>query len=63
LAQGIVAVVAAESHSDAAIIATCRQMLASYMVPARLIRLADWPLNTNGKTDYRWLQTLVSGRP
>jgi non-ribosomal peptide synthetase component F len=63
LAQGVVGVVTEESAPDAAMTALLRQRLAPYMVPARFLRLAEWPLNTNGKTDYTLLQTLVSGRP
>lgn len=52
---GIVALVAEESRPSHDIVAACRQTLAPYMVPARLIRVRDWPLNSSGKTDYRAL--------
>jgi amino acid adenylation domain-containing protein len=62
LAQGIVALVASESRPDADIVAACRAILAPYMLPTRLIRVAEWPLNTNGKTDYLALtQTYLRG--
>jgi len=59
LAHGIVAVVAAESRPDQWIEAVCRRTLAPYMMPSRVLRVSEWPLNSNGKTDYRALvQTL-----
>lgn len=58
LAHGIVAMVASESRPDGAIQATCRDILPPYMLPTRLLRVADWPLNTNGKTDYLALKRM-----
>jgi len=60
MAQGIVALVAAESRPTQDIMADCRRALAPYMVPSRLIRVIDWPLNSSGKTDYRAFETLIS---
>jgi amino acid adenylation domain-containing protein len=61
LAHGVVALIAAESRPDTAILAACCRTLAPYMVPSRLVRLTEWPLNTNGKTDYRALHNLLDG--
>ena len=60
MAQGIVALVAEESRPNDDILAKCRLSLAPYMMPVRLVRVRDWPLNSNGKTDYRALTTLIS---
>ncbi|TPG56854.1 amino acid adenylation domain-containing protein [Roseomonas nepalensis] len=37
----------------------CRARLPDYMVPSRLVEVADWPLNANGKTDYGALRALM----
>jgi hypothetical protein len=29
------------------------------MTPARLVRVADWPVNDNGKTDYARLRRMM----
>jgi len=60
LAHGIVAMVAPESHASADILVSCRQRLPPYMVPSRVVRL-NWPLNTNGKTDYSALMFNLAG--
>jgi len=53
MAQGIVGVVPQDAAaSDEMILSGCRQRLPGYMVPARLVRVVEWPLNSNGKTDY-----------
>lgn len=58
----LVAVITEESRPSEAIALDCRKYLPAYMVPARFVRLRDWPLNSNGKADYRALQTrLASG--
>jgi len=63
LARGIVAMVAPESRPNEVILASCRQHLPPYMMPSRVVRL-DWPLNTNGKTDYSvLLHNLAGGDP
>jgi amino acid adenylation domain-containing protein len=63
LARGIVAFVAAESAPDEAVLAACRRMLPPYMTPSRLLRLAEWPLNSNGKTDYPRLSRVMEAEP
>jgi amino acid adenylation domain-containing protein len=52
LVVGIVGLVAGSQKSAAEIIHRCRERLPSYMVPSQIYRVADWPLNASGKTDY-----------
>ena len=60
LAHGIVALVAAESRADDVVLTECRNHLAPYMVPSRVVRLREWPLNSNGKTDYLSLVEILA---
>ena len=56
LAQGIVAFLGGSAPSgDEEILAASALELAPYMVPSRLIRLPELPLNPNGKVDRRAL--------
>ena len=55
LARNLVGFVAGSQKSAGEIIARCRDALPSYMVPSRIHRINDWPLNANGKTDYQSL--------
>jgi amino acid adenylation domain-containing protein len=55
LALGVVGFVAGSQKSAAEIVDGCRDSLPSYMVPSHIHRVNDWPLNTNGKTDYKSL--------
>src|SRR5262249_55422347 len=55
LARNLVGFVAGSQKSTGEIIARCRDTLPSYMVPSRIHRINDWPLNANGKTDYESL--------
>jgi amino acid adenylation domain-containing protein len=48
---------AVKSASD--IVSRCREQLPAYMVPDRIFAIADWPLNSSGKTDYKLLATLL----
>jgi amino acid adenylation domain-containing protein len=59
LARGVVGFVAEESAADEAVLEACRRILPPYMTPSRLVRVADWPLNDNGKTDYARLRRMV----
>ena len=61
IAYGLTAVVAEESLTNEIILAECRRRLPPYMVPSRLVRVTEWPLNSNGKTDYSALTTILSG--
>ncbi|MCG8591476.1 MAG: amino acid adenylation domain-containing protein [Proteobacteria bacterium] len=54
-AEGIVAFVGDDAHDDAAIIAGCKGQLPSYMQPRAIRRVADFPLNANGKVDRKAL--------
>ena len=59
MAQGIVGLVPESAVPADAILTACRQRLPGYMVPSRVIRVVDWPLNSNGKTDYSALAALL----
>jgi amino acid adenylation domain-containing protein len=62
-AEGLVAVVHEDSNaSEREIIEHCRRVLPDYMVPARVYRLADFPLNPNGKVDRNRLLAIVDER-
>lgn len=60
IAQGIAGFVQAEQPPDADLVAACRSRLPPYMIPSRIIRVPEWPLNSNGKTDYRTLESIVA---
>jgi D-alanine--poly(phosphoribitol) ligase subunit 1 len=61
MAQGLVAFVPEEAEvSDTMILGHIRSRLPPYMLPARIIRVADWPLNSNGKTDYSGLSAILA---
>jgi D-alanine--poly(phosphoribitol) ligase subunit 1 len=55
LALGLVGFVAGSEKTAAEIIEKCRIALPEYMVPNQIHRIIDWPINANGKTDYRSL--------
>lgn len=59
LANGIVGFVAGSQHSMAEIVDRLRAALPAYMVPSEISEIADWPLNANGKTDYKSLLALL----
>jgi D-alanine--poly(phosphoribitol) ligase subunit 1 len=59
LANGIVGFVAGSQESAVEIIERLRETLPAYMVPSEVSALADWPLNANGKTDYKSLLALL----
>lgn len=61
IAYGLTAIVADQSLTNEVILAECRRRLPAYMVPARLVRVSEWPLNSNGKTDYSALVSILSG--
>ncbi|MBX9775275.1 MAG: amino acid adenylation domain-containing protein [Xanthobacteraceae bacterium] len=59
LANGIAGFVAGSRESAVEIIERMREVLPAYMVPSEISALADWPLNANGKTDYKSLLALL----
>jgi acyl-CoA synthetase (AMP-forming)/AMP-acid ligase II len=42
-----------------ALLEECRKKLPEYMIPSEVRELAEWPLNANGKTDYRALRSIL----
>jgi amino acid adenylation domain-containing protein len=59
LARGIVAFVPDEAAATDAVCDACRRTLPPYMVPSRVHRISDWPINRNGKTDYDALRQMI----
>ncbi|WP_160936200.1 amino acid adenylation domain-containing protein [Teichococcus coralli] len=59
LPKGITAFVTEDSLDSEAILAACRATLPPYMVPFRVYRVAEWPVNDNGKTDYAALRRMT----
>ena len=57
LAHGIVAFIGGLEDSN--ILIRCRDRLPQYMVPARIIYLAEWPVIASGKTDYTGLRKFL----
>jgi acyl-CoA synthetase (AMP-forming)/AMP-acid ligase II len=55
LVMGLVAFVVSPKFSEATIIESCRKRMPDYMVPARVVTVAELPLGANGKVDYRAL--------
>ncbi len=60
LASGIVGFVSGSQRSAEEIIERCRGTLPGYMVPTHIYQLAKWPLNPNGKTDYKPLSKFLT---
>lgn len=59
LAHGLVGFVAGSEKSATEIADRCRDSLPAYMVPSDIREVAAWPLNANGKTDYKSLVALL----
>jgi non-ribosomal peptide synthetase component F len=59
LTLGLVGLVAGSSRSPKDIMDRCSNILPEYMMPGQIYRIADWPLNANGKTDYASLTGLL----
>jgi acyl-coenzyme A synthetase/AMP-(fatty) acid ligase len=59
LASGIACFVSRAAKSASEITDRCREQLPAYMVPNQIFNVADWPLNTSGKTDYQSLIALL----
>jgi amino acid adenylation domain-containing protein len=60
-ARSVIVFLSSSAASDTAILAACRGRLPPYVVPSRLIRIGQWPLNANGKIDRRALADLARG--
>jgi acyl-coenzyme A synthetase/AMP-(fatty) acid ligase len=58
-AQGLVAFVGATSIDAAEVVSGLARKLAPYMVPNRIVALAQMPLNQNGKVDRMALRQLL----
>jgi amino acid adenylation domain-containing protein len=61
-ASGVVACLAGAKPDDQAIIDACKSSLPEYMVPTRIFRVEQMPLNVNGKIDRNALKALVEER-
>lgn len=59
LAIGLVAFTSGGTADAETILQHCQQRLPEYMVPGRVVDIAHWPVNANGKTDTRALQRLL----
>lgn len=59
LARGIIGFVAGVPLSDEAIVNECRRLLPPYAVPTAIRRVAEWPVNSNGKTDHARLRRML----
>jgi acyl-CoA synthetase (AMP-forming)/AMP-acid ligase II len=59
LALGLMGFVSRSYKSGQEIIEACSESLPSYMIPDCIHQVADWPLNANGKTDYKSLVALL----
>lgn len=62
IAHGIVVFVTDDARPIDEIMIDCRSRLPPYMVPSRVVWLSEWPLNSNGKTDYRGLVKILETR-
>ncbi len=60
-AQGLVAFIGAQLIDDTGIAATLKSRLPHYMIPGRILPMAQMPLNSNGKVDRKALRTLLEG--
>jgi len=59
-ASGVVACLAGSNVPDATIISACQKDLPDYMVPKRIFRFDQLPLNANGKIDRNQLKEAVA---
>jgi len=59
LVHGLVGFVPDSAAPNETVLAACRALLPPYMRPAQIRRLAVWPVNANGKTDYAHLAHLM----
>ncbi|PQJ44592.1 hypothetical protein BTO01_29140 [Vibrio jasicida] len=49
-----------DNHEASKLRESLNSMLPAWMIPARFIQLATFPLNTNGKADYKLLEKMIS---
>jgi amino acid adenylation domain-containing protein len=59
LPLGIVGLINGSQVKTSAVLEECRKKLPEYMIPSELHDLSEWPLNANGKTDYRALRSIL----
>jgi amino acid adenylation domain-containing protein len=59
LARGIIGFIGPATRPIDGMLDACRRKLPPYAVPSALYRVADWPRNSSGKTDYRRLRELM----
>jgi amino acid adenylation domain-containing protein len=57
IAAGVVAFMNRSRLATKAVLEECQKKLPHYMVPSALYELPEWPLDGNGKTDYRVLSS------
>jgi D-alanine--poly(phosphoribitol) ligase subunit 1 len=63
LPLGVVALMCGSRVKNSIVLEECRKKLPEYMIPSELHDLPEWPLNSNGKTDYRALRAILEARP
>jgi len=59
LALGVVGFVSGRQATVREILDECHKQLPEYMVPSDINDLEEWPLNSNGKTDYGALRLIL----
>jgi D-alanine--poly(phosphoribitol) ligase subunit 1 len=59
---GVVALMSGSRVKMSAVFDECHKKLPDYMIPSELRDLPEWPLNANGKTDYRALRSILESQ-
>lgn len=59
LALGVIGFVSGRQAAARQILDECHKRLPEYMVPSDILDLVEWPLNSNGKTDYGALRFIL----
>jgi D-alanine--poly(phosphoribitol) ligase subunit 1 len=62
LPLGVVALMSGSQVESSTVLEECRKKLPEYMIPSELHDLPEWPLNSNGKTDYGALRAILEAR-